>query len=1050
MPNPQLIVELTATTAKLRSSMNEAVGILKGFEKQAGFVGKTLGKVFNFSLGVGVIMGVKSLAGALGELAAKGDAAGDIAEAFKKLGGSTADIDRTKASLLGVVDSFELMRMANQGLLRGLPEFSKYFEQIAQLGARIAQSKGLGAAEGIQQVVDAMTSLKAKSLDMIGIHVTATDKAGIYRQAVEKLGDAIDRLPGLEDDVATANDRLSASLDESLKRMAMTINANSVLKDAFKGLADSIDLASQAAEYYAGDDLRAHAYRAKAAVDELTASLAKSKKLLAEDSGGSLMGFSTSEMEKANIATLEDQLANARKEWELFKKELGKPPTDTLVGHGDPFKLTDDEIAAAKKKFDDLAKSWQDTLSSNTQGGLQHGIELAIKLQDREAFDDMTKQLGERIKKSFIDNNMKAVEAGVTTLAAVAAEAETVAEREMDKWQSQFDQTAGEMGDKLEDELAEAFQKSADFWEDVFTKALDGGFSNIKDVLKQIAVGFAAELMAAMTGSFQGVSSLGGLGKVLAQEILLGGNSGGESLLSKGLDLAGLSNLLGGSQAVPGYLLSNGSVIAQSAAIPEGLTAVGSATAQSSTLLSSLSSAAPYIAAAAIAYSMFGRQIEKTISHILGRGIENPESKARKQFGDNITDQMRERFGENGRIVFFDPTGQLTQQNANKYGFDWGGSKKFDEGGWADTLTKNKDGQAFLGLAEAMTKAMGITEDVGGENALLLFENMGGSVDNLRLLVLQLGLNFADLEAAMVKAGLSGEKSWHEVEVALQGASEAFKPGLVAIADVKGAYDELIDSGGRGMAALKGLKDLATETMEGGGKTLEDMKKKMIEGGVSEADANVILEAIKGRGIKTLDELLGASDRISGGIIADIESKSAEIAKKWKDVEVNFQEQNKQLEEMKKKMEDLPKEVESTVTINYVSNLDEGTKQVLDASINGKIGLNVPVQAHAFGTVLNHPTYFSGTDGFHVAGEAGPEAIMPLETVNGKLGVRATGTWSRPDTQAMTVNIDARGAAPGVENKIWDVMRQISEDAVENAMRTLLRSQRRGGRSAAL
>ena len=64
---------------------------------------------------------------------------------------------------------------------------------------------------------------------------------------------------------------------------------------------------------------------------------------------------------------------------------------------------------------------------------------------------------------------------------------------------------------------------------------------------------------------------------------------------------------------------------------------------------------------------------------------------------------------------------------------------------------------------------------------------------------------FEELEEALVKAGRSGTMSWHEVEVGIQGITEAFKPGIEAIGDVKGALDALLGSGGRGVAALKGV-----------------------------------------------------------------------------------------------------------------------------------------------------------------------------------------------------------------------------------------------------
>jgi hypothetical protein len=62
------------------------------------------------------------------------------------------------------------------------------------------------------------------------------------------------------------------------------------------------------------------------------------------------------------------------------------------------------------------------------------------------------------------------------------------------------------------------------------------------------------------------------------------------------------------------------------------------------------------------------------------------------------------------------------------------------------------------------------------------------------------------------------------------------------------------------------------------------------------------------------------------------------------------------------------------------------------------------VQAFAAGGVVNGPTTFPMRGGTGLMGEAGPEAIMPLTRVNGKLGVQASGGSGGPRTVVQVIN----------------------------------------------
>ena len=98
------------------------------------------------------------------------------------------------------------------------------------------------------------------------------------------------------------------------------------------------------------------------------------------------------------------------------------------------------------------------------------------------------------------------------------------------------------------------------------------------------------------------------------------------------------------------------------------------------------------------------------------------------------------------------------------------------------------------------------------------------------------------------------------------------------------------------------------------------------------------------------------------------------------------------------------------------------------ASANGNAFSNGRVTAFAAGGIVNSPTMFPMANGAGLMGEAGPEAIMPLTRIGGKLGVRASGGG------ATVVNIDARGAVEGTAAQIDARLRQAMPDILRQSV----------------
>lgn len=95
------------------------------------------------------------------------------------------------------------------------------------------------------------------------------------------------------------------------------------------------------------------------------------------------------------------------------------------------------------------------------------------------------------------------------------------------------------------------------------------------------------------------------------------------------------------------------------------------------------------------------------------------------------------------------------------------------------------------------------------------------------------------------------------------------------------------------------------------------------------------------------------------------------------------------------------------------------------------------VKAFATGGVVGGPTAFPMANGMGLMGEAGPEAIMPLTRIGGKLGVATTGGGGG-------IHIDARGAVEGTDVLIMKRLQQFAPGIVQQAVSASAQARARG------
>ncbi|MFX4223528.1 MAG: phage tail tape measure protein [Thalassobaculum sp.] len=131
------------------------------------------------------------------------------------------------------------------------------------------------------------------------------------------------------------------------------------------------------------------------------------------------------------------------------------------------------------------------------------------------------------------------------------------------------------------------------------------------------------------------------------------------------------------------------------------------------------------------------------------------------------------------------------------------------------------------------------------------------------------------------------------------------------------------------------------------------------------------------------------------------------------------------------------------------SRVDGLLRQVLGYADGGAFINGMPVNYFANGAVMNTPTLFGMQGGLGMMAEAGPEAIMPLERINGVLGVRAIlpsndygGGMSRDIINAMRADNAALRAEVALLREVVADGANVNAEATRGVSRTIDRTSR--------
>jgi hypothetical protein len=170
----------------------------------------------------------------------------------------------------------------------------------------------------------------------------------------------------------------------------------------------------------------------------------------------------------------------------------------------------------------------------------------------------------------------------------------------------------------------------------------------------------------------------------------------------------------------------------------------------------------------------------------------------------------------------------------------------------------------FIGVGAGFEQLLGVTEDISGQIAAVLSNNVGGSLNNLQLLVQATGVSFLELGDAIIESFLNGALSIQEAQVALEGLAQVFTAGIPgAIGAIDEAYTnfQIAIAEDRGSRALiDSIRDIGAEAQELGVRTLPALADQLTRVfGFSANQVAAFFDAMKATGITSIQQLVDAS-----------------------------------------------------------------------------------------------------------------------------------------------------------------------------------------------
>jgi len=894
---------------------------------------------------------ISTLGGAVLDLAQRGEKLGSLKEGFAALGGQTETIENARERVLGLVSATDLYALANKAMVAGLPDINKNFGDIADLGARLANTLGRDTTQSIEQLTQAISTGRAVQLQQLGIFVDSKkaveDWAAANNRSVESLNElekkqavqkasldavktSLETVAKVTDSSANAYDSLNNTYDDFLDNLGLAINENPKLKEGFREIEKAIgdlDLDRLA------EDIGTLAGEAASLVAVLVPELSTSVRDIR-------IAFATffDVIENNPLTRLVGQFDSLGKSIQQFKF------SNLLSG----IKDVTTSLSPFTKALDAVASKQFPQLEQNAKANAEALARLLPTTKDLSTAYQQA--LGSVVPLIGAYSSLSSVLAKDYQRAGKAAVAEvvglTTATTNLDPPVKKLTDTLGEAAKSLGAVTKETYEL-ANIQKLIIEKSLTKEFKQQIDNLSQ---GFADQIVS----SEQYISILETMRKVWVDA---GQSAETFDGILKGIDFKPTEAKLEEAKSFGKQIfdaifgVDSGFSDAQQNAIAENIDSalgtIGSLISanlgdalglESGGLGQQIGGSLGSIIGSALG-GQAGGAIGNTAGNLLGSfadklfgGKGDAQTKVRRNIEEIIDEAIRETnfqiINAEGKVV---PFTDLILGDRGLFEPDSPFNQFIEQA--PQQLTN-----AFLGVGGAIGETFAGEFSQGAQVGAILFDQFGGSIDNLKLLVLELGYTFEQAQDAMVSAFLAGDVGAVEVISRLRDMEEAFKPGLEGFAQFEKAFDNFIASAGEGRVSLKSLRDGAVEFKETGSESFAAYRQALEASGKYGADQiEKLFAALAARGITSLDQLADASDLTLIGVISDLQSAGFAFSDGFGQ---GAQEAADEIIKLRDTISQIPDNVEKRLTLRVSSVFEDRNAQAaLDAATGGAPGI---------------------------------------------------------------------------------------------------------------
>lgn len=931
--------DISGATEGFRKVEDGLDDVAKAAEKTGSFFDKLKSEMSDrFVITAGdVVNAIGSIVSTLGQLPGAiqaGSGIDDITASFEDLAGKAGVVGDTlinkfSKALGDTIPKVQLMQQANELLIGGLDP--KDFDIVAKSARALGEATGVSAAEGMNALSDSLLRGNTRALKSIGVildseqaqlkyaqslgvtvdKLTEVDRVEAIRSAtIEALRAKTGELAEVTDDAGDKIDQLAAAFqnqkDQALRALGTNSDVVEIL-DKLKTAAGNVELGKLAADLIT---ITAAAANAALKIAELVVKFSGLGQKVSDLAGIiskakiAYTGLFGTEEEKKILAI---QLA--------FSK-IGVTLNETSSGAR--------ENADALKAAGDAAKAAADKANEQARADKGRAEKLKEATDRQKEITEFTKRYADALKKQAEElaktvTESDAYEDVLGDIANGSIDAATAGER-IKAIYTQMTPLLGELNALQSEQLR--LQQEIARGRNVSAADLGNIAADIERVKAEIATqlgatsdgGLFTDLLFGPGGMDAGQAAVAGkIGDALANAISSALSSGD---VESGIKAAGVSlgqalgSTAGATLGPIGAAVGGAMGQALADRFIKGVSGLGK---------SSLGTGKGIKTIVDSIFPGIGSGIDAILGDKLFGG-DSEGTATRKQIDKYFADL----FDANRLLLVIN--GELQQIKDFDFGGGLFGQAESSAAQFFQTLTTESQA-GFAGVAQGFAQMAGLGSEAAAGLAQVFSENLGGSLNNLQLLIESTGLSFDQMREATVNAFLAGKLSALEAQTALNGIAQVSQKGIPdGIGQISQAFDNMKAAGTKGGRALiDALQDIGFEAKELGQTELTQVIASLTATGkYSAEEIQQVFNALKNAGITSVDQLTSATTEQLLPVLAQLES-----------TEFPFAEKARELVETLNQIPD-SKDFEFNVKVNYQSSADQQVVQTIASGSRGQ------------------------------------------------------------------------------------------------------------------